>query len=159
MKFGRFLEQFGSREEGRNCLNRTYSGDSRMIREGWQHWIGVGPTILSLSVRPRPFLSSLLLVKAVHFLSHATGRRSPRWGPGVYYFDPPTWSSHRGLVVGVFDCGPTGWRSKSTCVRALWLPPPPHDWVNKGLAWYVQPCLCDWVIKDLGMSSRVCVTG
>ena len=25
--------------------------------------------------------------------------------------------------------------------------------------WYVQPCLCDWVIKGLGMSSRVCVTG
>ena len=25
--------------------------------------------------------------------------------------------------------------------------------------WYVQPCLCDWVIKDLGMSSRVCATG
>ena len=26
---------------------------------------------------------------------------------------------------------------------------------------YVQPCLCDWVIKDLAwyMSSRVCVTG
>ena len=22
--------------------------------------------------------------------------------------DPPTWGSHRGLVVGVFDCGPTG---------------------------------------------------
>ena len=26
-------------------------------------------------------------------------------------------------------------------------------------AWYVQPCLCDWVIKGLGMSSRVCATG
>ena len=25
--------------------------------------------------------------------------------------------------------------------------------------WYVQPCLCDWVIKGLGMSSRVCATG
>ena len=25
--------------------------------------------------------------------------------------------------------------------------------------WYVQPCLCDWVIKGLGMSSHVCVTG
>ena len=25
--------------------------------------------------------------------------------------------------------------------------------------WYVQPCLCDWVIKGLGMSSCVCVTG
>ena len=24
---------------------------------------------------------------------------------------------------------------------------------------YVQPCLCDWVIKGLGMPSRVCVTG
>ena len=23
----------------------------------------------------------------------------------------------------------------------------------------MQPCLCDWVIKGLGMSSRVCVTG
>ena len=25
--------------------------------------------------------------------------------------------------------------------------------------WYAQPCMCDWVIKGLGMSSRVCVTG
>ena len=22
--------------------------------------------------------------------------------------------------------------------------------------WYVLPCLCDWVIKGLGMSSHVC---
>ena len=28
----------------------------------------------------------------------------------------------------------------------------------KGLGIF-QPCLCDWVIKGLGMSSRVCVTG
>ena len=25
--------------------------------------------------------------------------------------------------------------------------------------WYVQPCLCDWVTKDLGMSSLVYATG
>ena len=32
------------------------------------------------------------------------------------------------------------------------------DMVNQR-PWYVQPCLCVWVIKGLGMSSRVCVTG
>ena len=30
-----------------------------------------------------------------------------------------------------------------------------YDGVIKGL----EPCLCDWVIEGLGMSSRVCVTG
>ena len=32
------------------------------------------------------------------------------------------------------------------------------DWVIKGLG-MSRPCLCDWVIKGLGMSRRVCVTG
>ena len=32
-------------------------------------------------------------------------------------------------------------------------------WLPNTRPWYVQPCLCDWVIKGLGMSSRVCVTG
>ena len=32
-------------------------------------------------------------------------------------------------------------------------------WVGNQRSWYVQPCLCDWVIKGLGMSSRVYVTG
>ena len=59
--------------------------------------------------------------------------------------DPPTWGGHRGLVVGVFDCGPTGRLSNLPCVGALWPPPPALGtcWVNKGL----------------GMSSRVCATG
>ena len=39
------------------------------------------------------------------------------------------------------------------------IPPPPvvhgHGWTYQR-PWYVQPCLCDWVIKGLGMSSRVC---
>ena len=25
--------------------------------------------------------------------------------------------------------------------------------------WYIQSCLCDWVIKGPGMSSRACATG
>ena len=33
--------------------------------------------------------------------------------------DPPTWGGHRGLVVGVFDCGPTGRLSNLPCVGAL----------------------------------------
>ena len=33
-----------------------------------------------------------------------------------------------------------------------------HDCVFKGCM-YVQPCLFNWIIQGLGMSSRVCVTG
>ena len=32
--------------------------------------------------------------------------------------DPPTWGGHLGLVVGVFDCGPTGRRFESTLCRS-----------------------------------------
>ena len=41
------------------------------------------------------------------------------------------------------------------------LTPISHPWPLLGnqRPWYVQPCLCDWETKGLGMSSRVCVTG
>ena len=58
--------------------------------------------------------------------------------------DPPTWDGHRGLVVGVFDCGPIGRRFEcALCRSTLTFPSVVHDWVNKGL----------------GMSSRACATG
>ena len=53
-------------------------------------------------------------------------------------------SSYRGLVLGVCDCGPTGWWFEyALCRSTLTFPPVVHDWVNKGL----------------GISSRVCATG
>ena len=47
--------------------------------------------------------------------------------------DPlPTWGSHRGLVVGVFDCGPKCRRFESAlCRSTLTFPSVVHDWVNK----------------------------
>ena len=60
--------------------------------------------------------------------------------------DPPTWGGHRGLVVGVFDCGPIGRLSNLPCAGAL-CPPPQwfmHGWINKGIGI---------------MSSRFCATG
>ena len=50
------------------------------------------------------------------------------------------------MMVGVFDCGPTGRRFEFASHRKtgrLDFSPVVHDWVNKGL----------------GMSSRVCATG
>ena len=62
--------------------------------------------------------------------------------PGI--FDPPTCGGHRGLVVDVFNCGPTG-RRFGFC-----LVPEHFDF---------SPVVHDWKIKGLGMSSRVCATG
>ena len=60
------------------------------------------------------------------------------------------------------------------CIGATGQPPPPPKkrhrpqspacpavsvWLGDERPWYVQPCLCDWAMKGLGMSSRVCVTG
>ena len=55
-------------------------------------------------------------------------------------FDPQ--AVINGLVVGLLDCGPTGWRLESL-VPDHCPPPQVHDWVHNGL----------------GMSSRVCATG
>ena len=73
------------------------------------------------------------------------GRRSPPPPPKTRgIFDPPTWGSHRGLVVSV--CSTEDQQvggSNLPHAWALWLPPVVHD----------------WVIKGLSMSSRISVTG
>ena len=44
-------------------------------------------------------------------------RRLSTWGDGPLIIDP-TWGGHPGLVVGVFDCGPTGRQFESASCRS-----------------------------------------
>ena len=62
--------------------------------------------------------------------------------PGYNIIYPPTWGGHRGLVVGVFDCGPTGRPFESALCRSTLTFP--HDSMGKLRPWHVQLCLCDW---------------
>ena len=51
------------------------------------------------------------------------GRRSPSLRTRDI-IDRPTWGGHRGLVVGVEKCGPTGQRFESALFRGTLTPPP-----------------------------------
>ena len=47
-------------------------------------------------------------------------------------FDPPTWCGHRGMVVGVFDCGPTGRRFQFALCRSTAFPRSAQQWPMTG---------------------------
>ena len=49
--------------------------------------------------------------------------------------DPLTWGGQRGLVVGLFDYGPIGRRFESTSYPSTF-PSVVHDWVIKGLGMF-----------------------
>ena len=60
----------------------------------------------------------------------------------------------RGLMDSGVDCGPTPLTINSASHGKLAALTPPASGLLLGnqRPWYVEPCLCDWVIKDLGMS-------
>ena len=89
-------------------------------------------------------------------------RRSPIREKIRGIIDPPTWGGDRGLVIGVFDCGPTGRPFESASCRSTLTPPPVfHDWVNKGLGMSNRGHVCIFIKDPLPLieKSRVSCPG
>ena len=69
----------------------------------------------------------------------------PLRAPGIIVVRQTSWSgNHRGLVVGVFDCGPTGRRFECATCQSTLTSLPSGPWLVNQRPWYVQQCLCDW---------------